>query len=135
MLILAPFIAISYILIDLGATLEDNISSQNDEGTVSINASRDSNRQKPKLGRKETLNDELISIMESASGQDVAAISKKRTNERSDYKRLYDVSVISKYCVRHDSFSLYISVLVFSFSRFRKLAKILCYYSSHNLAA
>ncbi|XVF67486.1 hypothetical protein PTKIN_Ptkin10aG0125300 [Pterospermum kingtungense] len=75
---------------DLGAMLEDNISSQKDEGAVSINASRDSSRRKPKLGEKEDLNDELISIMESTSGQDVAAISNKRSNERLDYKRLYD---------------------------------------------
>ncbi|XWS54719.1 hypothetical protein CRYUN_Cryun10bG0113700 [Craigia yunnanensis] len=75
---------------DLGGALEDNISSQKDEGTVSINASGDSKRRKPKLGGKESLNDELLSIMESASRHDAAAASKKRSNERLDYKRLYD---------------------------------------------
>ncbi|XVE93460.1 hypothetical protein REPUB_Repub01dG0194700 [Reevesia pubescens] len=75
---------------DLGAMLEDDISSQNAVGPMSNRASRDSKRQKPKLGGKESLNDELISTMESASGQDGAAVSKKRSNERLDYKRLYD---------------------------------------------
>ncbi|XVE66757.1 hypothetical protein DITRI_Ditri08aG0104900 [Diplodiscus trichospermus] len=69
---------------DFDATLEDNISSRKDEGALSINASRDSKGRKPKLGGKESLNDELLSIMESAS------VSKKRSNERLDYKRLYD---------------------------------------------
>ena len=81
---------------DLGAALEDNIFSQKDEGAVSISVYRDSKRRKPKLGRKESLNDELLSIMESASGHDAAVVSKKRSNERLDYKRLYDVSVIFK---------------------------------------
>ncbi|XWS39896.1 hypothetical protein CRYUN_Cryun18bG0093900 [Craigia yunnanensis] len=75
---------------DLGTSVEDNISSQKEEGAVSINASRDSKRRKPKLGGKEFLNDELLSIIESASKQDGAAVSKKRSNERLDYKRLYD---------------------------------------------
>ncbi|XWS62973.1 hypothetical protein CRYUN_Cryun06bG0056600 [Craigia yunnanensis] len=76
---------------DLGATLEDNISSQKDEGPMFNSASRDSKRRQPKLGgKKKSLNDELLSIMESASGQDVAAVYKKRSNERLDYKRLYD---------------------------------------------
>ncbi|XWS68094.1 hypothetical protein CRYUN_Cryun04dG0060700 [Craigia yunnanensis] len=75
---------------DLGATLEDNNSSQKDEGPMSNSASRDSKRRKPKLGGKKSLNDELLSIMESASGQDGAVVSKKRGNERLDYKRLYD---------------------------------------------
>ncbi|XP_022745506.1 homeobox protein HAT3.1-like isoform X2 [Durio zibethinus] len=75
---------------DLGAMLEDNISSQKEEGAVFINASRDSKRQKPKLGGRESLNDELLSVMESASEQDGAAASKKRSIERLDYKRLYD---------------------------------------------
>ncbi|XVF45026.1 hypothetical protein PTKIN_Ptkin02bG0172800 [Pterospermum kingtungense] len=72
---------------DLGAMLEEDISSQNNEGTMS---SRDSERPKPKLGGKKSLNDELLSIMESESGQDGAAVSKKRSTERLDYKRLYD---------------------------------------------
>ncbi|XVE49277.1 hypothetical protein DITRI_Ditri01bG0070100 [Diplodiscus trichospermus] len=75
---------------DLGATLEDNISSQKDGGLLSDSASRDTKRRKPKLGGKKSLKDELLSIMESASGQDAAAVSKKRSNERLDYKRLYD---------------------------------------------
>ncbi|XVF01348.1 hypothetical protein REPUB_Repub04eG0080200 [Reevesia pubescens] len=75
---------------DLGATLEDNISSQKDECPMSNSASRDSTRQKPKLGGNDSLNDQLLSIMESASGQDGAAVSKKRSNERLNYKRLYD---------------------------------------------
>ncbi|KAE8708267.1 Auxin-responsive GH3 family protein [Hibiscus syriacus] len=37
-----------------------------------------------------SLNDELLSIMELASGEDDAIVSKKRNNERLDYKRLYD---------------------------------------------
>ncbi|KAE8681228.1 hypothetical protein F3Y22_tig00111338pilonHSYRG00411 [Hibiscus syriacus] len=37
-----------------------------------------------------SLNDELLSIMESGSGEDGSVVSKKRNNERLDYKRLYD---------------------------------------------
>lgn len=74
---------------DFDTTLED-ISSQKDEALMSNSASGDSKRPKPKLGGKKSLNDELLSIAESASGQDGAAVSKKRSNERLDYKRLYD---------------------------------------------
>ncbi|KAB2050922.1 hypothetical protein ES319_A12G020600v1 [Gossypium barbadense] len=49
-----------------------------------------SKRRKSKCGGKESLKDELLSILESTSEQDGAAVSKKRNNERLDYKRLYD---------------------------------------------
>ncbi|KAE8674302.1 Auxin-responsive GH3 family protein [Hibiscus syriacus] len=55
---------------DLGIVLEDDSMSE--------------------YGGKESLNDELLSIMESASGQDDDDVSKKRSNGRLDYKRLYD---------------------------------------------
>ncbi|KAE8730416.1 Auxin-responsive GH3 family protein [Hibiscus syriacus] len=73
---------------DLGAILEDKISSQKD-GPASNSGAIDSLWQLPKLG-KEPLSDELVSIMESASGQDAAALSKKRITDKLDYKRLYD---------------------------------------------
>ncbi|GMJ00558.1 hypothetical protein HRI_003725000 [Hibiscus trionum] len=63
---------------DLGSMSEDDISSEKDEDPMSEH------------GGKESLNDELLSIMESASGQDGAFVSEKRGNERLDYKRLYD---------------------------------------------
>ncbi|KAK8557549.1 hypothetical protein V6N12_009780 [Hibiscus sabdariffa] len=63
---------------DLGSMSEDDISSQKDEDP------------KSEHDRKKSLNDELLSIMESASGQDGNIVSKKRCNERLDYKRLYD---------------------------------------------
>ncbi|KAK8561311.1 hypothetical protein V6N13_149515 [Hibiscus sabdariffa] len=73
---------------DLGAVLvEDDISSQRD-GPVSNDASRSSKSKKH--GGKKPMNDELLSIMESASGEDDATVSDKRSNQRLDYKRLYD---------------------------------------------
>ncbi|XP_017971445.1 PREDICTED: homeobox protein HAT3.1 [Theobroma cacao] len=75
---------------DLDAMLEEDITSQKDEGPMANSAPRDSKRRKPKLGEKESMNDELLSIMEPASEQDGSAISKKRSIERLDYKRLYD---------------------------------------------
>lgn len=79
---------------DLDYMLEDDIASQKDEDPMSSSASRVSKRRKSKRGGKESLKDELLSILESTSEQDGAAVSKKRNNERLDYKRLYDVSVI-----------------------------------------
>ncbi|XP_022763463.1 homeobox protein HAT3.1-like isoform X2 [Durio zibethinus] len=74
----------------LGAMLEYDSSSQKGEGPMSNSASKDSKGRKPKLGGKESLNDELLSIMESATGLYGAVVSKKRSIERMDYKRLYD---------------------------------------------
>ncbi|GMJ12373.1 hypothetical protein like AT3G19510 [Hibiscus trionum] len=45
--------------------------------------------QQPKLG-KEPLSDELVSIMESAPGKDDAALSKKRSSDKLEYKKLYN---------------------------------------------
>ncbi|KAK8518861.1 hypothetical protein V6N13_017872 [Hibiscus sabdariffa] len=73
---------------DFGAILEDNISSQKD-GLVCNSVAIDSEGQQPKLG-KEPLGDELVSMMEPASGQGDAAHSKKRSSDRLDYKKLYD---------------------------------------------
>ncbi|KAK5774500.1 hypothetical protein PVK06_042355 [Gossypium arboreum] len=75
---------------DLGYMLEDDIASQKDEDPMSNSASTVSKRRKSKCGGKESLKDELLSILESTSEQDGAAVSKKRNNERLDYKRLYD---------------------------------------------
>ncbi|KAK8564266.1 hypothetical protein V6N12_036394 [Hibiscus sabdariffa] len=73
---------------DLGAVLvEDDISSQLD-GPMSNDASR--NSKSKKRGGKKSMNDELLSIMESASGEDDATVSDKRSIQRLDYKRLYD---------------------------------------------
>ncbi|GMJ06839.1 hypothetical protein HRI_004353100 [Hibiscus trionum] len=76
---------------DLDAMLvDDDISSQKDGGPMSNGASRVSKSQKHKLGRKESMNDELLSIVEPASGEDGATIPDKRSIQRLDYKRLYD---------------------------------------------
>ncbi|GMJ03506.1 hypothetical protein HRI_004019800 [Hibiscus trionum] len=76
---------------DLGAVLvEDDISSQKDGGPMSNGASRNSKSQKRKLSGKKSINDELLSAMESASGEDGSTVSDKRSIQRLDYKRLYD---------------------------------------------
>ncbi|KAE8686771.1 hypothetical protein F3Y22_tig00111027pilonHSYRG00062 [Hibiscus syriacus] len=76
---------------DLGTVIvEDDISSQKDGGPMSNGASRNSKGQKSKLSGKKSMNNELLSVIESASGQDGATISDKRNIQRLDYKRLYD---------------------------------------------
>ncbi|KAK8617650.1 hypothetical protein V6N13_080559 [Hibiscus sabdariffa] len=76
---------------DLGAVLaEDDISSPKDGSPMSNGASRNSESRKPKLGGNKSMNDELLSIMESASKEDGATVSDKRSIQRLDYKRLYD---------------------------------------------
>lgn len=82
---------------DLAGVLENSWSSGNEEGSASVSLLRDSNGKRSKLGgNKESLNNELLSILEP--GQDGAApVYGKRSIERLDYKKLYTVSVISKY--------------------------------------
>ncbi|KAG8497992.1 hypothetical protein CXB51_007180 [Gossypium anomalum] len=80
---------------DLGAMLKDNSSSPKDEGPVSNIGSTDSKGQKPKLGGNESRSDEPSSIMDSASGQDGTAVSKKRSSEKLDYKKLYDETYVN----------------------------------------
>ncbi|KAA3463527.1 homeobox protein HAT3.1 [Gossypium australe] len=72
---------------DLGAMLVD-ISSQ--KGHLSNGSSRKSKSKKPKLGGKKSLNSEVLTTMEPASGEDDATVSEKRSIPRLDYKRLYD---------------------------------------------
>lgn len=82
---------------DLAGVLEDKRSSGNDEeGATSISPLGESNGQRSKYaGNKGSLNNELLSTLES--GQDGAGhVYEKRSVERLDYKKLYDVSVISK---------------------------------------
>ncbi|TYI88155.1 hypothetical protein E1A91_D04G187300v1 [Gossypium mustelinum] len=73
---------------DLGAMLVDDISSQ--KGHMSNGSSRKSKSKKPKLGGKKSLNSEVLTTMEPASGEDDATVSEKRSIPRLDYKRLYD---------------------------------------------
>lgn len=77
---------------DLGAMLVDDISSQ--KGHMSNGSSRKSKSKKPKLSGKKSLNSEVLTTMEPASGEDDATVSEKRSIPRLDYKRLYDVSAI-----------------------------------------
>ncbi|KAA3482445.1 homeobox protein HAT3.1-like isoform X1 [Gossypium australe] len=80
---------------DLGAMLKNNSSSPKDEGPVSNIGSTDSKGQKPKLGGNESRSDEPSSIMDSTSGQDGTAVSKKRSSEKLDYKKLYDETYVN----------------------------------------
>ncbi|KAL1176414.1 hypothetical protein V6Z11_A04G157100 [Gossypium hirsutum] len=73
---------------DLGAMLVDDISSQ--KGHMSNGSSRKSKSKKPKLSGKKSLNSEVLTTMEPASGEDDATVSEKRSIPRLDYKRLYD---------------------------------------------
>lgn len=82
---------------DLAAALDDNKSSGDDEGSKSASNNgtkplRSSGGQKFKGDRnKQSLNDELLSILESDSGQDGSTpVSGKRHVERLDYKKLHD---------------------------------------------
>lgn len=69
---------------DFGATLGPRNFSNKKDGL-------DGERRFGRL-KKETLKDELLSVLESNSGQDNASVSAKRHVERLDYKRLHDVS-------------------------------------------
>ncbi|KAK5837188.1 homeobox protein HAT3.1 [Gossypium arboreum] len=73
---------------DLGAMLVDDISSE--KGHMSNGSSRKSKSKKPKLSGKKSLNSEVLTTMEPASGEDDATVSEKRSIPRLDYKRLYD---------------------------------------------
>ncbi|TYH22814.1 hypothetical protein ES288_A04G160000v1 [Gossypium darwinii] len=73
---------------DLDAMLVDDISSQ--KGHMSNGSSRKSKSKKPKLSGKKSLNSEVLTTMEPASGEDDATVSEKRSIPRLDYKRLYD---------------------------------------------
>ncbi|KAG8500356.1 hypothetical protein CXB51_004249 [Gossypium anomalum] len=73
---------------DLGAMLVDDISSQ--KGHMSNGSSRKSKSKKPKLSGKKSLNSEVLTTMEPASGEYDATVSEKRSIPRLDYKRLYD---------------------------------------------
>ncbi|MBA0782095.1 hypothetical protein Gotri_002960 [Gossypium trilobum] len=65
---------------DLGAMLVDDISSQ--KGHMSNGSSRKSKSKKPKLGGKKSLNSEVLTTMEPASGEDDATVSEKRSIPR-----------------------------------------------------
>ncbi|KAL1106269.1 hypothetical protein V6Z11_D04G191000 [Gossypium hirsutum] len=54
------------------------------------NVAKKSKSKKPKLGGKKSLNSEVLTTMEPASGEDDATVSEKRSIPRLDYKRLYD---------------------------------------------
>ncbi|KAK9286219.1 hypothetical protein L1049_014604 [Liquidambar formosana] len=83
---------------DFGAAFDENRFSDKDEGPVSssldnINPLRGSDGQRSRLGgkKKQSLNDELLSISESDPGLvDSTPVSGKRHVERLDYKKLYD---------------------------------------------
>lgn len=68
---------------DFSATLDCSFSNKED----GLDGQRKFGRKK-----KETLRDELLSVLESNSGQDNAPASAKRQVERLDYKKLHDVS-------------------------------------------
>ncbi|KAG2704114.1 hypothetical protein I3760_06G169500 [Carya illinoinensis] len=82
---------------DLAAALNDNRSSRDDDDIMSasldgVKPFGSSGGERPKLGRKkQSLNDELLSILESDSGQaGFSTVSEKRHVERLDYKKLHD---------------------------------------------
>lgn len=82
---------------DLAAALDDNRSFRDDEAPTStsndgIKPLRSCGGKRSKLGgNKQSLNDELLSILESDAGQDGSApVSRKRHVERLDYKELHD---------------------------------------------
>ncbi|KAJ0009776.1 hypothetical protein Pint_33745 [Pistacia integerrima] len=75
---------------DLAAVIEDNRSSGNDKGATSVSPLGDSNGPILKCGgNKESLNNELLSILQSGQNG-LAPASEKRSIERLDYKKLYD---------------------------------------------
>ncbi|GKV43215.1 hypothetical protein SLEP1_g50532 [Rubroshorea leprosula] len=77
---------------DLATTLEENRSYNKDEDLTSVIPSKDSKEQSSRIGRKkESMNNDRLSILESAPGQDGSApVNEKRSIERLDYKKLYD---------------------------------------------
>lgn len=82
---------------DLAAALDDNRPSRDDEGPTStsldcIKALRGSGgKRSTTVGKKLSLNDELVSILETEPGQDGSApVSRGRKVERLDYKKLHD---------------------------------------------
>lgn len=86
---------------DLATALDDNRSFGDDEGPMStsndgIKLLRSSGGKRSKVGgNNRSLNDELLSILESDAGQDGSApASGKRHVERLDYKELHDVSAL-----------------------------------------
>ncbi|KAF7811045.1 homeobox protein HAT3.1 [Senna tora] len=86
---------------DLATTIKDNMFSEQDEDPLSTSLGdskqfKGSGRQRGKAGKKQTLADELSSLLESDPGQEGSSpISAKRNVERLDYKKLYDVSALS----------------------------------------
>lgn len=84
---------------DLEATVKDSMLSGEDEDPVSASSDvkqfKGSGRQRCKAGKRQTLADELSSLIESDPGQEGSApVSGKRQGERLDYKKLYDVSFL-----------------------------------------
>ncbi|XP_041013795.1 homeobox protein HAT3.1 [Juglans microcarpa x Juglans regia] len=82
---------------DLAAAVDDNRSSRDDEDPMSASLAGvkpfgSSGGERPKPGgKKQSLNDELLSILESDPGQaGFPTVSGKRHMERLDYKKLHD---------------------------------------------
>ncbi|XP_019428114.1 PREDICTED: homeobox protein HAT3.1 isoform X1 [Lupinus angustifolius] len=81
---------------DLAAIRKDNKSPGQGEDITSASLddfenSKNSSKQKCKVGKRPSLTDELSSLKESDPGQEGCAhVSGKRNVERLDYKRLYD---------------------------------------------
>lgn len=93
---------------DLAAALDDDKSFRIDEDPLlstsldRIKSLRGSGGKRSKPGgKKQSSNDELLSILESHHGQDgsPSVSSGKRPVERLDYKKLYDVSAFSSIIV------------------------------------
>lgn len=94
---------------DLAAVLEDNRSSGNDEGAASPLGHSNGQRYKDG-GNNESLNNELLSIIKP--GQDGAVpVYGKRSSERLDYKKLYDVSVISNIISCYDNSFFFLNII------------------------